>query len=581
MDRSIDPTLATGYRSRSRRREVSLSSREQTSRLFVSLICDAQHESTVLHRRAGYVHHGHGASGACPYETPLMSNVALYNVDPSTQVRSALASPRSPAARERHLRIAARGSSTHSPAKMRILVVSERMSFVDALRVIVEADGRDLLHAATSAGVCEIITRAEINVVIADQQLPGDDGFRLLDELHEVHPTLLTAMATAPGATNAAIKAFERGAADYLTTPVQRDDVIAFLRRADAMTTLRVETTPEPDAEVSEFRGMYGSTTVMRDVFKMISRVGRTDVTVLVGGESGTGKELVAHALHDESARRHKPFIALNCSALPSELVESELFGHTRGAFTGAVKDRGGLFEAAHGGTLFLDEIGDLGPLAQAKVLRALESGEVMRVGGTKTTRVDVRVIAATNRPLDEMVADGRFREDLLYRLKVISLALPPLRDRKSDVPLLSGHFLHVFAERHGLPARRISDEASEILLNYDWPGNVRELRNVIEGALVMADGVEICPCDLPASLMSQRPMRAMSIMEQSADLPFVEARERALREFDRAFLGAALARNGGNIARTARALGLHRQSLQKLLARRDLRQPAEMQREM
>ncbi len=510
-----------------------------------------------------------------------MSNVALYTVDPSTQVRSALASPRSPAARERHLRIAARGSSTQPRATMRILVVSERLSFVDALRVIVEADGRELLHAAHAAGVCEFITRAEINVVIADQQLPGDDGFRLLDELHEVHPTLLTAMATAPGATNAAIKAFERGAADYINTPVQRDDVIAFLRRADAMTTLRVEATPEPDAEVSEFRGMYGTTPVMRDVFRMISRVGRTDVTVLVGGESGTGKELVARALHDESARRHKPFIALNCSALPSELVESELFGHTRGAFTGAVKDRGGLFEAAHGGTLFLDEIGDLGLMAQAKVLRALESGEVMRVGGTKTTRVDVRVIAATNRPLDEMVADGRFREDLLYRLKVISLALPPLRDRKSDVPLLSSHFLHVFAERHGLPARRISDDASEILLNYDWPGNVRELRNVIEGALVMADGVEICPCDLPASLTKQRPMRAMAIMEQSADLPFVEARERALREFDRAFLGAALARNGGNIARTARALGLHRQSLQKLLARRDLRQPSEMQREL
>lgn len=509
-----------------------------------------------------------------------MSNVALYNVDPSTQVRSALASPRSPAARERYLRIAARGSSSQPSSKMRILVVSERISFVEALRVIVEADGHDLLHAAQSAGVCEIITRAEITVVIADQQLPGDNCLRLLDELHEVHPTLLTAVATAPGASNAAIQVFECGAADYINTPVQRDDVIAFLHRADAMAIRREETTPEPDAEVSEFRGMYGTTLVMRDVFRMISRVGRTDVTVLVGGESGTGKELVARALHDESARRHKPFIALNCSALPSELVESELFGHTRGAFTGAVKDRGGLFEAAHGGTLFLDEIGDLGPLAQAKVLRALESGEVMRVGGTKTTRVDVRVIAATNRPLDEMVADGRFREDLLYRLKVISLALPPLRDRKADVPLLSGHFLHVFAERHGLPARRISDEASEILLNYDWPGNVRELRNVIEGALVMADGVEICPCDLPSSLTKQRPLRTMSIMEQSADLPFVEARERALREFDRAFLGAALARNGGNIARTARALGLHRQSLQKLLARRDLRQPAEMQRE-
>ena len=214
-------------------------------------------------------------------------------------------------------------------------------------------------------------------------------------------------------------------------------------------------------------------------------------------------------------------------------------------------------------------------------MLRALESGDVMRVGGTKTTHVDVRVIAATNRPLDDMVADGRFREDLLYRLKVISLVLPPLRDRLADIPLLSSQFLRVFAERHGLPARRLSDEASALLQNHDWPGNVRELRNVIEGALVMADGVEICPCDLPSTLTAQRSTVVSYKAEPLTDLPFVEARERALREFDRAFLGAALERNGGNIARTARALGLHRQSLQKLLARRDLRMPAEMQREL
>jgi DNA-binding NtrC family response regulator len=199
----------------------------------------------------------------------------------------------------------------------------------------------------------------------------------------------------------------------------------------------------------------------------------------------------------------------------------------------------------------------------------------VMRVGGTKSTHVDVRVIAATNRPLDEMVMDGRFREDLLYRLKVISLALPPLRERKSDIPLLADHFLHVFAERHNLPLRTLDDDARDILMQYDWPGNVRELRNVLEGALVMCDGAQISTCDLPASLSASSAPRvslSTAFLEANADLPFVEARERALREFDRAFLSAALARNGGNIARTARALGLHRQSLQKLLARRDLR---------
>ncbi|GAB1343269.1 sigma-54 interaction domain-containing protein [Gemmatimonas sp.] len=342
-----------------------------------------------------------------------------------------------------------------------------------------------------------------------------------------------------------------------------------------------------PAAPVDEawpaFHGMYGNTTAMHELFRVICRVGRTDVTVLVRGESGTGKELVARALHEESARRGKPFVALNCSALPSELVESELFGHTRGAFTGAVKDRGGLFEAAHGGTLFLDEIGDLGPLAQAKVLRALESGEVMRVGRTRSTRVDVRVIAATNRPLEVMVNDGRFREDLLYRLNVIPLVLPPLRERTDDVPLLAHHFAQLFAVRHGLPMRSLSEEATAMLTHYDWPGNVRELRNVIEGAIVLCDGAEIAVCDLPAAIGNRAgsvsTVAAMftsmttRLAEQAIDLPFAEAREHALREFDRAYLGAALARHEGNIARTARALGLHRQSLQKLLARRDMRE--------
>lgn len=510
-----------------------------------------------------------------------MSHAPLYTVDPSTRAhRPAVGPPRSSSPRSRELRLAARDAVV-TPNSLRVLVVSERAPLVDALRVIIESDGRQLLQAVHTAGVCDIIAKAEVHVVIVDEQLPGDDCFRLLDELRDAHPTLPTAIAAALGASTGATKAFDHGAAAYISTPVQHAEVSAFLSRAEAMITTGLQTTSEPTDAVGAFRGMFGTTTVMQHVFRMISRVGRTSVSVLVSGESGTGKELVARALHDESPRRHKPFVALNCSALPSELVESELFGHTRGAFTGAVKDRGGLFEAAHGGTLFLDEIGDLGPQAQAKVLRALESGEVMRVGDTRTTKVDVRIIAASNRPLDEMVADGRFREDLLYRLKVIALELPPLRERISDVPLLTSHFLQLLSARHGLPTRQLNHEASQMLLSYDWPGNVRELRNVIEGALVMADGVEICPCDLPASLRAERPMPELSIVDQSADMPFVEARERALREFDRAFLSAALERHGGNVARTARSLGLHRQSLQKLLARRELRQPLDVQREL
>ena len=513
-----------------------------------------------------------------------MTHVAVPMPVGETRARRFVGSvSRSPVGHDRHTHTAQGPDRASGEVKMRVLVVTEDEEVLAPLRKILTEQGRDVLHSPRIAGVLEYIEKAEVDLVIADQQFSDGNGLALLEAMRKEYPRTLSALLTAPGSQYSSIQAFERGATDSLPKPIDRNETLAFLRRADSMNTIRQQPTSEPVQAVSQdFRGMYGTTQVMRDTFRMIARVGRTDVTVLVTGDSGTGKELVARALHEESGRRNKPFIALNCSALPSELVESELFGHTRGAFTGAVKDRGGLFEAANGGTLFLDEIGDLGPLAQAKVLRALENGEVMRVGGTRSTRVDVRVIAATNRPLDDMILDGRFREDLLYRLKVITLNLPPLRERKEDVPLLATHFLRLFAERHNLPARQIDDEAKAVLLEHDWPGNVRELRNVIEGALVMADGPEISVCDLPASVSQRRePINVPKMMlEQAGDLPFVEARERALREFDRAFLSAALARNGGNIARTARALGLHRQSLQKLLARRDLRQAGETIRE-
>jgi DNA-binding NtrC family response regulator len=473
---------------------------------------------------------------------------------------------------------------------MRALIVTRDMDALKVLKELLEEHGHEALHSEKTSGVLDAIDRAEVDLVITETSLPDGDGLTLLDEMRKSNPRKIGALLTDGGDSFDAVQAFDRGAADYLSKPLEVKEVKTFIRRAESILSHGDTSRATVAANATEngsgdFRGMYGATACMREVFRMIARVGRTDVTVLVTGESGTGKELVARALHEESGRRNKPFIALNCSALPSELVESELFGHTRGAFTGAVKDRGGLFEAAHGGTLFLDEIGDLGALAQAKVLRALENGEVMRVGGTRSTRVDVRVIAATNRPLDDMVTDGRFREDLLYRLKVITLQLPPLRDRKADVPLLASYFLKLFAERHSLAVRGIDEEAMQVLMDYDWPGNVRELRNAIEGALVMADGPEVTLRDLPAQFQARQtstatPVGSMLVLEEAADLPFVEARERALREFDRAFLSAALARNGGNIARTARALGLHRQSLQKLLARRDMRQGGEQHRE-
>ncbi len=483
-------------------------------------------------------------------------------------------------------------------AVVRALIVTGDSEALSSLRDILEENGHEALHSERVAGVLDAIDRAQVDLVIVEPTMPDGNGTEMLAALRVANPNVLTALLA--DKDTASLLRVTNAATDFVSKPINNREVKAFLKRTEAaMSEILASANAAATAQGEEFarsseshsnennssehdanfRGMYGSTDIMREVFRMISRVGRTDVTVLVTGESGTGKELVARALHEESTRNSKPFIALNCSALPSELVESELFGHTRGAFTGAVKDRGGLFEAANGGTLFLDEIGDLGVMAQAKVLRALENGEVMRVGGTRSTQVNVRVIAATNRPLDEMVLDGRFREDLLYRLKVITLKLPPLRERKEDLMLLVSYFLKYFSKRHNIPARQFDDEARSLLLEYNWPGNVRELRNAIEGAIVMAEGSTITVKDLPAQFNSRpatvtTPSQPVVFIEPAAaNMPFVEAREQALREFDRAFLSAALARNGGNIARTARALGLHRQSLQKLLARRDMRQ--------
>jgi DNA-binding NtrC family response regulator len=276
---------------------------------------------------------------------------------------------------------------------------------------------------------------------------------------------------------------------------------------------------------------------------------------------------VVARALHEASRRKAGPFVALNCSAIPAELVESALFGHLRGAFTGADRDREGVFQAARGGTLFLDEIGDLAPAAQAKLLRALEERQVTPVGATKALDVDVRVVAATHRPLERMAAEGTFREDLLWRLRVISVHLPPLRERREDVPELAAHFLAHFAERYGRPVRVLSEAARRRLLAYDWPGNVRELRNAVERAVVLAEGDEIEPADLPAQITDAAgPVRPVDAA--LAGLPYAEARDRAVDAWESAFLSAALERHGGNVSATARALGVHRQSLQKMLRR-------------
>jgi DNA-binding NtrC family response regulator len=374
-------------------------------------------------------------------------------------------------------------------------------------------------------------------------------------------------LMTAFGDERTAVGALKAGAYDYIPKPFDNDELVALVQRVRELLAVRAENDRLRRELADRFGELIGGAPAMREVYRIIERVAPTNATVLIQGESGTGKELVARALHNHSKRSKGPFIALNCSALPSELIESELFGHAKGAFTGAERDRQGLFEAAQGGTLFLDEIGELPAVAQAKLLRALEERSITPVGTTAPRRVDVRVVAATHRALPEMTSAGAFREDLLYRLQVITIALPPLRERREDIIPLALHLIAELATRHARPALQLSDAARAAIVAYPWPGNVRELRNALERAVVLADGDRIEITDLPAQI-AQKGVALPAAEAVAADVPFMQARERAMDAFDRAYLTAALEKHAGNVSATARFLGVHRQSLQKMLKR-------------
>ena len=453
---------------------------------------------------------------------------------------------------------------------MRILVVDDEETIRLALGELLRSEGHAVREAADGGEALAALEGAPADLVLADLRMPGMDGMRLLEAVRAGFPDTLVVLITAQGDERTAVQALKLGAYDYVPKPFDNEEIRAVARHAREVLSLREENRRLRRELAGEFHGMVGDSAAIRAVAETIRRAGPTDATVLVTGESGTGKELAARALHAESRRSGAPFVALNCSALPGELIESELFGHVKGAFTGADRDRAGVFEAADGGTLFLDEVGDLAPSAQAKLLRAVEEGRITPVGTTSSRPVDVRLISATNRPLEEMVARAEFREDLLYRLQVVTLRLPPLRERRSDVPPLAIHFVAELAARHARPVRSLSEAARRALVAYDWPGNVRELRNVLERAVVLAESEEIDVAALPARVTGLGTAPG-PIDAALADLPYTDARERAVEAFERSFLAAALERHGGNVSATARALGLHRQSLQKILRRLDL----------
>ena len=455
--------------------------------------------------------------------------------------------------------------------KPRLLVVEDERAIQIALSGLLMRAGYDVRVAGAGDEAIALLESEPFDLVLTDLALGrGPSGMDVLVAAKRLHPETAVVMITAHGSEKIAVEAMKAGAEDYVPKPFDNDEIRLVVQRALERTRLARENRMLLERVQREFgfESLIGSGPAMQRVFETIQKVAETDLTVLVRGESGTGKELVAQAIHQRSPRRDRPFVAVNCAAISAELVESELFGHEKGAFTGADARREGRFEAASGGTIFLDEIGDMAPATQAKVLRVLQERSFERVGGTRPIDVDVRVVAATHRDLEAAVRDGRFREDLYYRLRVVELDLPPLRERSQDVPALALRFLEQVNERLGREKQRIGEAALAALVRHPWPGNVRELRNAIEGAAVLAAGATLGEADLR---LDGAPANA-PLPAPDERLPFSEAKKRSARGFERAYLLDALREHDGNVSRTAEAIGMVRQSLQQKIRELGLR---------
>ncbi len=455
-----------------------------------------------------------------------------------------------------------------------ILIVDDEPAARYGLRRALEATYR-IAEAETVAAARAALPQEKPDLILLDVILPDEDGLSFLRWLREQGSALPVLMVSALDTAKPAIEALRLGAADYLVKGFELEELrqrVANLLKRVALEQENARLRRQVAAE-GQFGAMIGRSEEMRRAFELADRVAPTDATVLILGESGTGKDLLAQEIHNRSARAGKPFVAVNCAALPETLIESELFGHERGAFTGAAQQKKGRFEQADGGTLFLDEIGDMGTVTQAKVLRAIENRTIERLGGTQTIPVDARLISATHRDLPAEIRAGRFREDLFYRLRVVSIELPPLRSHKDDVPLLAEAFLKLHGERMGRSAR-LSKEALAALENYSWPGNVRELKNAIERSLVLCRGEQIGTDDLSAEIPAGERLTGKPATS-GAEAGFGEADFReARRKFEIAYLTQQLTSRKWNVSRTAAAIGLHRQSLQEKLRELGIRRP-------
>lgn len=465
--------------------------------------------------------------------------------------------------------------------KRRILAVDDQKLSCEQMRRILEPEGYEVETATSGTRALELLRDQTFHLVITDLKMPDMDGFELLKTLRERREPVGVVVVTAYGETSEALRIMKEGADDFLNKPCDADH----LRLVVARTLERRRLVDELSQLRNQLRGSYSFHTMvsqsakMRKVFDLIQQVGAVDSTVLIHGETGTGKELVAQALHAVSSRREGPFVALNCAVLNDSLLESELFGHEKGAFTGAEKRKIGRFEKANGGTLLLDEIGDISPAMQVKLLRVLQTGMIERVGAAEPIKVDARIVAATHRVLEEEVKAGRFRADLFYRLKVIRVELPPLRERKEDIPLLAMHFVQKHGPTAAVPVVEIHSEAMQALLRHQWPGNVRELENAITAAAAMAEGSTIRREDLPETVAPRPSNRHSGTGLITIDRQLPELTEELIGRIEREYLQRVLSEVNGNVARCARHSGLSRRSVtQKLqkyeLDRQDFKKP-------
>jgi DNA-binding NtrC family response regulator len=453
-------------------------------------------------------------------------------------------------------------------SKGRLLIVDDEPDMLENCQRLLSKAGYDCVTTNDSRKGLALLESERPDLLLTDLKMPGVDGMALLRQAREVDPRLPVIIFTAFATIESAVAAVKDGAFDYLAKPFSMDQLRLAVDRALAQRRLALENLRlrEQLQTAYGFEQIVGRSPTMTAVFELVRKVARSDANILVVGESGTGKELIARAIHANSPRATEAFVPVDCASLPEHLLESELFGHEKGAFTGAVKTKPGLIEVAHRGTLFLDEIAELPGSLQVKLLRALQEREIRRVGGTRQIEVDVRLVSATNRNLLEAVVNGQFREELYYRVNVIAIDLPPLRERKGDVALLAHTFLKKFGKGRETPLRGFEPEAMQILETYPWPGNVRELQNIIERACALAEGETITPRDLPDHLRA--PVQAAPQIPTPAGigLPLKDAKAEWMRQMETAYLRDLLRRHEGNVSQAARAAGIDRKTFHRLI---------------